>query len=827
MAKESIMLGPFIKNKFGDRYIYEVNRSAFDRVGSDTLYRQILSKAFFQEDTLNIVLGTDSGMLPKYVLKHGVPKGSRFLFLELSEIIERINQSVPLDLNPQEIVIATYHNWKQEAEKFNLTDYIFINRVLVQQSVGAMDANIPEYNELFLALSEELNQLVWGTQISLGTQAFVERQLENLAENRISSLCLKDAFKGNTAVLLGGGPSLDEIIPWLKSNQRRVVIIAVSRICRRLLECGLTPHIVFSVDPQLISFDISKELFHFWKETLFIHAFHVSSPLLAQWQGRSLFLGPRFPWNSPLNIKTLSSMGPTVSNAALASAVEMGFSQVLLAGVDLCFSRDGYSHAKGSNEYRLGPELGRRAIRVETNAGWTCETTPDYASAIQIIAEQAKQAKIKGCKVINTASSAAKIPNIVYQPIDEISIKDIQRPPQDIISDMLPIDDTETRVAYYHDILNELTRGVTALKDIRKLAIEALKCNDGLFGRKGRRADFSYKRRMDKIEKKLNHKYKKIVPLVKQFGIRSFLRIVHPDADREWDNDEIERAGKIYYESYRDSANCLIKLVKQAEHRLHERLEEEKEVPNIDLLIKQWQVDQQPGRYLVWKNHNPDAFERVTPIQKEVLKGLEDEFLAIMQETETRHMRLIRANFNLSGVRSKAAILFAKGGLSELERMGNGLSKVNDPKAGPLLCIVNGYIAELQGNFRIALDEYSKLISDKTDKILLEDALRRVASLCIENRDIENAFVAIQCLTGLSYAYAPQYADILRLMGNKQEAIKVYSEYLQMVPDDLTTMLKLGRLYKELCVNDAACMAFNYVLEHDPDNTAARTMLES
>ncbi len=828
MRDDNVIFGPFVTNKFGDRYLHEVNRSAFNNVGSDALFGQVYADRLFQEDTLNIVIGTDSGILPDYVAKRGVPDGSRFLFIELPAVLDRIKDSTVLHLKNQPIGFTIYNNWKKEVEKHHLTDYICINKFRLHQSVGTMDANIAAYRELYWTVSEELTGIAWRTRADLGIQSFVMRQLENLAENHHSSLCLKNTFRGKTAVLLGGGPSLDNIIPWLKSNCDRVVVIAVSRICRRLLECGLTPHMVFSVDPQPISFDISKELFHFRRNTLFVHTYHVSPPLLAQWQGKSVFSGPRFPWETRLNVDTLPAAGPTVTNTALASAVAMGFSQVLLAGVDLCLSKEGFSHAQGSDEHQAGPRLGQMGAQVETYGGWMTDTRPDYAAAMRIIDFQAAQALEKGCRVINTAPGAAKVPNISYAHPDEIAIEPLEKSPGEVIAGVLPADSSEKRIAHYRAMLDEVAHARSAMRKIRNLAEEGIKCADRLAGSRRGEVDTGYYRRMNKIEKALNKKYRKFVPLVKQFGIRNFLRIIRPGEENRYieDADRVNRLG-IYYKTYVNSTKKLIGLIEDAEQRLRARLEEEQEEPDIDLLLHQWKKDHQPGRYLVWRARNPAAERPAVASHGKALLHLEGEFQKIVEEKNTPHMRLMRKKISLSGVRSKASTLFQKQDLHEMERLEEKLTHNAGPKAQRLLSLTRGYLAELRENREAALGAYQELVSEKTDEGVLEDALRRIASICIDNRDTENAVAALQCLAQLSLSYAPQYAEMLRLTGDGQAAAEVYSDYLRKVPDDLGTMLKLGKLYRDMHADEAARMAFNYVLERDPENGAAKAMLRS
>jgi len=53
----------------------------------------------------------------------------------------------------------------------------------------------------------------------------------------------------------------------------------------------------------------------------------------------------------------------------------------------------------------------------------------------------------------------------------------------------------------------------------------------------------------------------------------------------------------------------------------------------------------------------------------------------------------------------------------------------------------------------------------------------------------------------------------------------VYTDYLKRAPDDLATMLKVGRLYQSIGAHEAAMTAFRYVAERDPHNQALQTML--
>ena len=69
------------------------------------------------------------------------------------------------------------------------------------------------------------------------------------------------------------------------------------------------------------------------------------------------------------------------------------------------------------------------------------------------------------------------------------------------------------------------------------------------------------------MKPRLQEKYQpEIGPaLTEKFGIKNFLKITQGDQDRDWDQDDVERLGRIYYEAYRDSAERLLNIVPEKE----------------------------------------------------------------------------------------------------------------------------------------------------------------------------------------------------------------------------------------------------------------------
>lgn len=820
-------IGPFLVNSFGDRYLYDVNGSVFDKVGSNVVFQKHFSESLFKENTLYVIVGTDSGLLPQYVAQQGLPNGSYYIFIEPLAILSQINSLPVFRRDHEKIYLTTADEWLLCAEEIGYKNFIYLGNLQFVSSFAAMDGRFSDYFELSVQIQEELEKIRWSTNAELGAEIFNLRQLENLPENRVSAACLEGLFPGKTAIVLGGGPSLDKILPWVLEQRGSLFVIAVSRISRRLLEVNLVPDLIVSVDPHQISFDVSKEMLKFWKNTLFINQYHVVSTLLGQWCGRSLFFGSRLPWDSPLNEDILAAPGPTVTNSAIDLSVKMGFAQVLLAGVDLCHSRDGYTHAQGSNERQAGPQLGQGRLWIETNGGWLAETTPDFHFAAVQIGTQASAAKENGCQIINLSESSARMDDVSYCALDQLSLERLPKSGFEAILKILPEDTVETRSTYYREALVEIVRSQNAFREIKRLSKEALKANALFFGKRGKdKGNRKYRVKMDRIEKKLKNNFSDFSLLVKRVGIRDFLKMTQGDQGRTWDEDDAEKLGRIYYEAYRDSATRLLDMVCSAATRLKSRLEEEVSQPDFQNLIWQWRQDGQPGRVLRWKIAHPQISipEQFLP----QFQQLEDEFEELLASQETVHLQRARSFSQLGQVRGKMQLMYRQGQVENLGHLVENLKAQDEDDAVALALLGGGYLAELGGNIEEALCFYQQLIdlpNESRTLQILEETLKRLLSLSLKNHDSENARIVAECLAGISVTYLPHYAELMWLLGEQQTALDLYADYLEQVSDDHLVMIKLGKHYAEIGVPDGARLMFETILQQDSSNMSAKKLL--
>lgn len=814
----SHILGPLAVNSFGDKFLFNLNRHSFDKVSAKTLFEAKFDEVLFNENTLYVIVGTDSGLLPKYLRNKTIPKGSRYIFIEPESVLTVLREQGLLAHAEQNerILCISWQDWSSAIRNFKIADYFYINAVRSFNAFCAQDDFINEYAELSWNIVETLAQLNWENNTAIGQEAFIDRQIKNVADNRLPAKLLQHAFGGQTVVILAGGPSLDEALPWVRLHREQFVVFAVSRISRQLLAAGIEPDFVFSVDPQEISFDISKEMFRFGERTVFICSYHASSKLLNQWQGLMLYLGSRVPWESPLNVANLSGAGPTVTNAALNVAYDLGFKRVILAGVDLCFTRDGFTHAKGSNEQLAGPKLNLTSLQVETNGGFLAPTGNDYAQAIKTLSLQARRIVRSGGRVINGSLGAARIEGVEYIPLSEIKLGETSINAKSVVD--AKVSSYASGDDYLTDVLAELKRAEFQVQAIKRLAEKARHINDTMYNASGLLENYKDKRKLDQIEKKFKRQHRHFAKLVKRFGIRQFIQVVRPFNDEDWTFEEARQLGNIYYDAYYEGTKKLSRLIADAMQRVLVRQQENEADPDFDLLFEQWRKDKSFGRAKAWRIKHPNV--AISADTSALFSEFEREFEEVLNQKDTRHFARIKARSKLTIVRQRAGLLFKHNKLEELQDLLLSLDKHEQQQAAePYRYLIKGYLAELAGDTELALNTYQKIIEN--GDILLEDALIRIARIGIEHNDIHNVYLALDCLSKLNPVFLPFYAEIQRLQGDMLDAIDAYSAYVSQFPSDTLAQIKLAMLYIECKSYDGAEMMLDFILSQKPDHQAA------
>ncbi len=100
-------IGQPTRTQFDEVLYYQINGHTFHQTESKVLYSQYYGgEKLHQKDSLHIIVGTDSGLLPLYLTNNEIPEGSHYLFIELTEVIQSDLLQELIPLLPTEITIT-------------------------------------------------------------------------------------------------------------------------------------------------------------------------------------------------------------------------------------------------------------------------------------------------------------------------------------------------------------------------------------------------------------------------------------------------------------------------------------------------------------------------------------------------------------------------------------------------------------------------------------------------------------------------------------------------------------------------------------------------
>jgi len=193
------------------------------------------------------------------------------------------------------------------------------------------------------------------------------RTCENIAANvpwyiRCSGINdLKSVHAGKPAIIVSAGPSLRKNMHLLKEAKDKAIIIATQTTLRLLLDIGVEPHFVTSLDYHDICTRFFENLPAKLSTTLVAEP-KASSRMFGLFPGPIRLLGNDFADKllSPLKLeKDRLRAGATVAHLAFYLAEYLACDPIIFVGQDLGFS-DGLAYTPGTSyEDVWRPELGR------------------------------------------------------------------------------------------------------------------------------------------------------------------------------------------------------------------------------------------------------------------------------------------------------------------------------------------------------------------------------------------------------------------------------------------------------------------------------------
>ncbi len=795
------MNSTFEQNTFGDRFLRSLNGNAFDKRSASDVFERHFDQDFGEPDQLLVIVGSDSGLLLDHFASSTLGRATKVLIVEPDTIVEQIAADRDLPEADADVRLLRESEWLASLRTESLPGYVFSGKLMMLMSVACKLGFDDRYEALALDVRRAMAQTAYKIATQVNSQIFIERHLQNAPFNTDSVAMLRGIGEGCTAVILGGGPSLDRDLPWIMANRARLTIIAVSRLCEKLDRIGLRPDMVVSVDPQHGMYEISKAGIR-WEDTLLVHQYHVVPALLQQWRGPTLRLGPALPWPSALEGKlpNVAGPGPTVSHAATWMAYELGFRQILLTGVDLCFSADGNTHASDTPEARLATSTIAGDQVVSTYGGRLAKTNIGLKTSLVNLEMLVATIDAAGVSVINLSEEAARIERIEHRDAADIDLPTRK-------ADIGALDVVGATPETCRKLRRELHTMIRALVMVRKCSRKADKYLDRLHGLDGRPADYRYKAKLDHLEASLEKSFGPAMSMIKLYSGPALTALCNPSGFDDMDEKTMADWGKSYYRILANTARTLNTKLADAVEALTFREMEDAPQPDIDALLTYWQRVGIMGRtwhVLQHRSENLDAKDH------DRLSVALQQFAATLDDDKTNFASsLARLSSNAQGIVRRLNTLQESNDEATLQTLTNRLLNGAGVQV-TLGALAQGYLAELRDDPATAIDCFETVIDalgtqlettgalDADHLPMLEPSLLHTAQAHLANGNKVAAIESLGVLTQHAIDHAPRYAGLLRAQGFVEQAIEALDIYLDARPDDWRMREEIAEMHKLL-----------------------------
>lgn len=797
----------FQQNQWNERYIPEVNRDSFSVVAASNYYDTDLDIDLTANDTLHVIIGSDSGLLLKYLLHQNIGTGSRLVIIEPDDLFEVISAECQEALalhaeqceNKPTITLHAESFWQSEFFDGQDSAWLLSGSVSLFRSRCAIDDYPRVYFNLYKDTQAALADRHHHTFVHLNTKAFTDAQMRLIADNQQTLKATGEFGKDKTAVVLGGGPSLDIHLDWIIENRQQLFLVAASRLCEKLHNIDLKPDAVVSIDPHPAMYNVSKHGV-LWKDVPLIHSYHASARLVQQWQGPTYYLGHRYPWDivNGRVYTNISSCGPTVSHAALLFASQLGFTQILLSGVDLCVDSQGSTHSQDSPEAALVKLPSFYEAQVKTYSGRMAGTPIYLYRSIESLGIIGKKINEFCDVVFNLNREAAVVDSIKCIDTDDVVLKGI-KPDLDSA-------EIQGKPNEFSDLKIELANAKRQFRSILQVSNKAKAIVKKLYGHTASRSNTDHQARLDVLEKRLEKQGGHSLKTIRHYYAPEFAQLRKPSGFDNMNDKELRQWGLDYYELSAMGAKLFIKAINKAEKTIELRERELLAEPGVEGLLNLWAKESVPGRVLRFEKHlksNANASEI-----KLIDAAIESYIESVTSVDEYFKKRTIKRYESISKTIESLLFLYHKNSRSDLA----GFSEKLLPLAWPYNTIayfIDGLVAQLDEKELDATIAYQKVIDACADRLasgeedmsnigrLVEETLIRITRCFLTLNDGVSACPALGTLCEISPQYIPSYANLLNLLGQSENALEFLEVYLGHYSQDWRAARQMSEIHAE------------------------------
>lgn len=333
-------------------------------------------------------------------------------------------------------------------------------------------------NKEFLMLTQRVFEACKSKMIDINTitrfsKFWLKNTIDNIAYiNDNNAYLLSDLagkFEGQTALVAGAGPSLKDNIDNIKENRDKFVVFAVNKSVKYLISNGISPDFIVCLDALNMEKTLGG-LEPYLNKTNVIADIRVDKcvmnkgfhKIFINFSETDFFIKKIAKYN---NFMRFQESGGSASTFALVSAIKMGFSKVVLAGVDLAFKEnviytDGEVMQRISQEEIVVDNVNKNLIQVKSVTGELVYTREDYAEFVHHFEELIKD--LNYYEIYNISSFGAQIEGAKNVAFEELNLnnKSGLQPVAFVQPFKLEIKDfLNEELKIINNIINQLSKG--------------------------------------------------------------------------------------------------------------------------------------------------------------------------------------------------------------------------------------------------------------------------------------------------------------------------------------------------------------------------------
>lgn len=372
-------------------------------------------------DNLITIFGLGNGTFVRTIMDKMGPNGILVIYEPCADIFQHVMENYDIS------DILTNNRISITVEKIN--DFEFHNTLRGVINIKNISNQImcvhPQYDKIFpescVFFWKELKDSYYSARLNINTEIFFgKRFIDNILKNikYLADTCMLSELKellpkDVPAMIVAAGPSVGRQIEELKRAKGRAVIFAVDRILEFLLDEGVEPDFVVSLDPKKpVKYfpnrpECNVPLICFQESNYEIMDIHYGKKIICNC---STFLRELYQKLGKVPPKTSSSA--SVATLTFSVCVELGFKDIILVGQDLAY--DGERSHAGNKEEHYGTT---KDLMLEGVDGKMIRSRYDWKEFV--VWYQDMLTLLPDINVIDAKEKGAKIKGTTVMPLRE------------------------------------------------------------------------------------------------------------------------------------------------------------------------------------------------------------------------------------------------------------------------------------------------------------------------------------------------------------------------------------------------------------------------